>query len=199
MSALRLLAVLVLVATASAACRTVERFVNPTPTAETCLSIGEQADGPPLTLAFMRDGPWDAVVANVTTDGEGRYNSPDGSVPTNRGGAGDPVGPPIVTRYGVDGAVILRGGDVAPVAVAIRGGSVGCSHMEAHPRPAIREGGRYLFWLRTGLFADGTEDPGLPQVVDAWPAGRDGLIGTPHDGLVTIAELRQQLAAGDDP
>jgi len=195
---LRPVAALTVVVLSIAGCRTVERLIDPSPTPEACLSIGEQADGPPLTIEFLRDGPWDALVAEVVTAGEGRYNTPDGSVTTSRGSSKGGSGPAIITRYGIGGVEVLRGSEPTSDAVALRGGTVGCSRMDAHPRPDLRAGGRYVLWLRTGQFADGAEDPNLPQVIDAWPINQ-GFITTPNDGSITLAELRERLAAEDGP
>jgi hypothetical protein len=200
MSALvRSIAALVLAVVALSGCRTVEKLIAPSPTPEPiCFGMGEVADGPPHTIELMAGlGERMVFVARVTAPGEARFNT-EGAVPVGSEAAMQasvPL-PIIVTVHPVTIERVLDGDATGVEGIATRGGTVGCATFEAHPIIDLRAGGRYLVWLRPGMFIDETPDPAHPLVSDAWPVGPTGMIATPHDGSVSIDDLVTRLAVG---
>lgn len=154
-----------------------------------CTIRREEASMVAPTIENMAAVSLMAVVGEMVSVDEPRWNTPDGSRP----GTGRPPAEAQIYRGAAIniGSIVRAEGSAARDQVIARllGGKVGCDEYSAGYAPSVKEGKRYLFFLNETFNVGGTrsEDLGL---FAAWPIDPStGLVETPLEGHMPIAAV----------
>jgi hypothetical protein len=189
-----------------------------------CVDVGMTVDYGPYTIAGMYvpgffpemvGAPTEdvavgatIVVATVTGEEAGIFNTRDGSTP--RGFGARPPWPSdrqesamIYTPVDLQVERTIRG-DVLPGALraVTEGGTVGCSTFQVDDGPPrVEPGRRYVLFLSAAMDADGQRTFPLQEVEFAWPIDAEDVVQTVQGpmALVDLVRAIDQAAPDEGP
>ena len=124
------------------------------------------------------------------------WNTPDGHRPSKeevRETSARLIRPVLIDVEGQ-----IRGAGAAPEHAIVGGGQLGCDIVTYSGDPALTVGQRYVFFLFPILNSE-LEPSENVLVMAAWPVGRAGVVNTPHEGDMSLDDVKKGIDEGRKP
>jgi hypothetical protein len=173
------------------------QLATTTPAArEECHQITILNSQAPQTAGSLGEDATDIVVGVFEGYGQTVWNTPDGHRPSKeevRETSARLIRPVLIDLKGH-----IRGVGTAAEHAIVGGGQLGCDIVTYSGDPELRVGQRYVFFLFPILNSELQPSENL-LVIAAWPVSESDVVTTPHEGDMSLDEVKRSIEEGPKP
>lgn len=163
---------------------------------EACHHISIQVGDDRQTIGDLRKDATDIVVGVFGGYGQAEWNTPDGHRPSAQEAQEKTAR--LNRPLSIELKGQIRGARTAAEHAVARGGMLGCDSVFYSDDMPLTVGQRYLFFMMPIADSEGQLSDDL-LVIAAWPVGKSDVVTTPHEGVMSLDEVRKAIDEGPKP
>jgi hypothetical protein len=150
----------------------------------------------PQTAGSLGEDATDIFVGVFGGYGQPVWNTPDGHRPSTE--EVRETSARLIRHVSIDVKGQIRGAGTAAEHAIVGGGQLGCDIVTYSGDPALTVGQRYVFFLFPILNSELEPSENL-LVIAAWPVGKADVVNTPHEGDMSLDEVKRSIDEGPKP
>lgn len=163
---------------------------------EACHQLDIPAGQSGETIGNLRKDATDIVVGVFGGYGEAEWNTPDGHRPSAQEVQEKTAR--LIRPISIELKGQIRGARTAAEHAIVRGGELGCDKVTYFDDIPLIVGQRYLFFMLPLLDSEDQRSDKL-LVLAAWPVGKSDVVTTPHEGDMSLADVKKGIDEGPKP